>query len=155
MKLTRRDFIKNTSLATSAFIIGFYAPIKGMAKNIEKKPLLEPNAFIKIDKDNSITFIMGQAEMGQGVYSTMAMCIAEELDAAWDNIIFEPAPVKPVYARPGTGIMMTGGSGSITNHQEQVRRVGAAVKQMIKEAAAKKWSIRTYDIDTKKLFCNK
>lgn len=152
MKLTRRDFIKKTSLATSAVVIGFYAPVKGMAKQLENKPISQPNAFIKIQSDNTITFIMGQAEMGQGVYSTMAMCIAEELDAAWENLAFEPAPVKPVYARPGAGIMMTGGSGSITNHQEQVRRVGAAVKLMIKQLAAKQWGVRAFDVDTKDSF---
>jgi isoquinoline 1-oxidoreductase subunit beta len=152
MKLTRREFIKDTSLVTSAFIIGFYAPTKGMAKEIEKKPNLEPNAFIKIESNNTITFIMGQAEMGQGIYSTMAMCIAEELDAAWGEIIFEPAPVEAIYTRPGTGLMITGGSGSITNHQEQVRKVGASLRQMIKEAAAKSWKVRVYDVETKDSF---
>ncbi|WP_417324240.1 molybdopterin cofactor-binding domain-containing protein [Halarcobacter sp.] len=148
MQQSRRDFLKTTSIATSAVLIGFYAPVKGMAKQLETSKISEPNAFIKIESDNTITFIMGQAEMGQGVYSTMAMCIAEELDASWENIIFEPAPVKPVYARPGAGIMMTGGSGSITNHQEQVRKVGAAVKEMIKKAAAKKWGVRVFDVTT-------
>lgn len=148
MSVSRRDFIKNTSLVSSAFIIGFYAPIKGRAKQIEKPNILEPNAFIKIDKDNTITFLMGQAEMGQGIYTTMAMCIADELDAAWEELVFVPAPVKPVYNRPRTGIMMTGGSGSITNHQESVRKVGAAVRLMLKQAAAKKWQVRVYDVDT-------
>ncbi len=148
MRLTRRDFLKQTSLATSAFVIGFYVPVKGLAKSSGDNPIPKPNAFIKIDKDNTITFIMGQAEMGQGVYSTMAMCIAEELDTAWEHVVFEPAPVKPVYARPGAGMMMTGGSGSITNHQKQVRRVGAAVRQMIKRAAAKSWKVRVSEVKT-------
>lgn len=151
MSLTRRDFIKNSSFVTSAFIIGFYAPTKGEAKGLETTSL-EPNAFIKIDKNNTITFIIGQAEMGQGIYSTMAMCIAEELDASWEEIIFEPAPVNPIYSSSGAGIMLTGGSSSIKNHQERVRRVGATVKQMIKVAASKRWKIRVYDIETKNSF---
>ncbi len=76
MQQSRRDFLKTTSIATSAVLIGFYAPVKGMAKQLETSKISEPNAFIKIESDNTITFIMGQAEMGQGVYSTMAMCIA-------------------------------------------------------------------------------
>jgi len=95
MKLTRREFIKNSALVSSAFVIGFNLPIKGMAAQLEKKKeVIEPNAFIKIDKDNKITFILGQVEMGQGAYTGIAMCIADELDAYWDEIIFEPAPVK-------------------------------------------------------------
>ncbi|WP_164970256.1 xanthine dehydrogenase family protein molybdopterin-binding subunit [Halarcobacter ebronensis] len=149
MGVSRRDFLKNTSLVGSAFIIGFYAPIKGRAKEAEKSNILEPNAFIKIDSDNTITFMIGQAEMGQGVYSTMSMCIADELDAAWEDIVFVPAPVDPIYNRPGTGIMLTGGSGSITNHQESIRKVGAAVNNMLKKAAAKRWKVRVYDVITK------
>ncbi|RXJ96166.1 twin-arginine translocation pathway signal protein [Malaciobacter molluscorum] len=149
MSISRREFVKNTSLATSAFVIGFYAPIKARAKQVEKDNILEPNAFIQIDKDNTITFLIGQAEMGQGVYSTMSMCIADELDAAWEDIVFLPAPVNPIYNRPGMGIMLTGGSGSITNHQESIRKVGAAVRLMLKKAASKKWKVRVFDVTTK------
>ncbi len=149
MKLSRRDFIKTTS---AAFIFGFYAPVKGFAKEFENNEIAQPNAFIKIESDNKITFIMGQAEMGQGVYSTMAMCIAEEMDADFAKVVFEPAPVKPIYNRPGLPFMITGGSGSIKNHQEQVRKAGAAVKLMLKQAAAKKWKVDIGSIEAKNSF---
>lgn len=153
MGLNRRDFIKNGALVSSAFIIGFNIPIKGKAAQIEKKKeVVEPNAFIKIDKDNTITFILGQVEMGQGAYTGIAMCIADELDALWDEIIFEPAPVNDVYNIPGMPMMLTGGSMSIQTQQERVRKVGATLRYMLKLAAAKKWKIRVYDIDTKDSF---
>jgi isoquinoline 1-oxidoreductase beta subunit len=150
MSLNRREFIKNSTLVSSAFIIGFNLPIKGMAKELEKKKeVIEPNAFIKIDKDNKITFILGQVEMGQGAYTGIAMCIADELDAYWDEIIFEPAPVKDVYNIPGMPMMLTGGSMSIKTQQQRVRQVGANLRHMLKTAAAKKWKVRVYDVETK------
>lgn len=150
MKLNRRDFLKNSTLLTSAFVIGFHLPIKGMAAQLEnKKEIIEPNAFIKINKDNKITFILGQVEMGQGAYTGIAMCIADELDAFWDEIIFEPAPVNDVYNIPGMPMMLTGGSMSIKTQQQRVRLVGATLRFMLKTAAAKKWKVRVYDVKTK------
>lgn len=149
MGVNRREFIKGTTALGTAFIVGFHLQTKGMAAKLEKNNPLEPNAFIKIDKNNTITFILGQVEMGQGTYSTIAMCIADELDAHWEGIIFEPAPVKEVYNMPGMGMMLTGGSYSIRNQQDRVRKVGATLRYMLKQAAAKKWQVRVYDIDTK------
>ena len=150
MKLTRREFLKNSTLLTSAFVIGFHLPIKGMAAQLEnKKEIIEPNAFIKINKNNKITFILGQVEMGQGAYTGIAMCIADELDAFWDEIIFEPAPVNDVYNIPGMPMMLTGGSMSIKTQQQRVRLVGATLRFMLKTAAAKKWKVRFYDVETK------
>jgi len=150
MNLNRREFIKNTTLVSSAFIIGFHLPIKGKAAQVEKKSdVLEPNAFIKIDKDNTITFFLGQVEMGQGAYTGIAQCIADELDAFWDEIIFEPAPVKDIFNVPGMPMMATGGSWSIKSQQHRVRQVGATLRYMLKSAAAKKWQVRMYDVDTK------
>lgn len=153
MNLNRREFVKNSALVSSAFIIGFNLPVKGMAKQLEKKKeVIQPNAFIKIDKDNTITFILGQVEMGQGAYTGIAMCIADELDAYWDKIIFEPAPVADVYNIPGMPMMLTGGSMSIKTQQQRVRQVGATLRYMLKSAAAKKWQVRMYDISTKDSF---
>ncbi|WP_024955701.1 xanthine dehydrogenase family protein molybdopterin-binding subunit [Sulfurospirillum arcachonense] len=149
MGITRRDFIKNSSILTTAFVVGFNIPIKGKAAAILKNNILEPNAFVQIDKDNSITFILGQAEMGQGAYSGLAQCIADELDAKWDEIVFKAAPVAPVYNKPGSTIMITGGSGTIRYHQENVRKVGAVIRLMLKKAAAKRWKVSLSDISTK------
>lgn len=153
MKLNRRDFIKNSALVSSAFVIGFHLPTKGMAAQTEKRSeVLSPNAFIKIESDNTITFYIGQAEMGQGAYTGIAQCIADELDAFWDEIIFHPAPVKPEFNIPGIPFMLTGGSMSLKTQQQKVRSVGATLRYMLKSAAAKKWQVRVYDVTTKDSF---
>jgi len=153
MTLNRREFIKNSALVSASFVIGFNLPTKGMAAKVEKKKeVIEPNAFIKIEPDNKITFYLGQVEMGQGAYTGIAMCIADELDAKWEEIIFEPAPVKDVFNIPGMPMMLTGGSMSIKTQQQRVRQVGATLRYMLKTAAAKKWQVRTYDVTTKDSF---
>jgi len=148
--MERRNFLKTTSLASSAFVIGFYLPSKSKANEAKKEtPGLAPNAFVKIDKDNKITFLMGQAEMGQGVYSTFAMCIAEELDVNWEEIEVEAGVPRVEYNHAWVPVMLTGGSSSVPVFQDRLRKIGAALNIMLKEAAAKKWQVRTYNVETK------
>ncbi len=147
--MKRRDFLKTTSVVTSTFVLGFYLPIKSRASDTPSSKALQPNAFIEITSDNQINFIMGQVEMGQGTYTTLAMCIAEELNVDWEKINFKPATVNPIYNSYFGPLMITGGSSSIIGKQLEMRTIGAAVNKMLISAAAKRWKIRAYDIYTK------
>ena len=148
--MERRDFFKTTSLVSSAFVIGFYLPTKTRASDVKAEAkALEPNAFVEIKSDNTINFIMGQVEMGQGTYTTLGMCIAEELNVNWEEINFKGAQVAPVYNHFYGPLMITGGSSSIVAKQLEMRKIGASLNIMIIEAAAKKWKVRTYDVETK------
>ncbi len=148
MGLTRRDFIKSSSFVASAFLLGFSIPTKARAQIVEGSAS-KLNAFIQLTKKNEITFFIPQAEMGQGIYTTLAMCIADELDAKWEEVFFEPAPVDHVYDRPGTKMMITGGSKSVVTKQLEMRQVGATIRHMLKMAAAKYWNIPLEKIQTK------
>lgn len=149
--MKRRDFIKTSSIVTSAFVIGFYIPEKSKAQTIKKEDKsLQPNAFVEIKEDNTISFIIGQVEMGQGTYTTLAMCIAEELEVNLEDINIKPATVAPVYNHLWGPLMITGGSSSIIAKQLEMRKIGASLNIMLKEAAAKRWKVRVYDIETKK-----
>lgn len=148
--MQRRDFLKTTSLVSSAFVIGFYLPTKTRASDVKAEAkALEPNAFVEIKSDNTINFIMGQVEMGQGTYTTLGMCIAEELNVNWEEINFKGAQVAPVYNHFYGPLMITGGSSSIVAKQLEMRKIGASLNLMLIEAAAKKWKVRTYDVETK------
>lgn len=148
--MKRREFIKITSSISSALIIGINIPTKSKAsENKIQKDDLKPNAFIKIDKDNTITFLMGQAEMGQGAYTSLAMCLAEELEVKWEDINFEASPVDKVYYHAWVPLMLTGGSTTVSTLQENMRKVGATVNIMLKNAAAKRWQIRSFNVKTK------
>ena len=151
MELSRRDFLKTSAVASSAFVMAFYIPTKSKAeeKQEKKEENLKPNAFIRIEEDNTITFLMGQAEMGQGTYTTIGMCIADELNAKWEDINFEASNIDEVYYSVLGPWMVTAGSTSIRTKQLQYRKVGAAINQMLKTAAAKRWQVREYNLLTK------
>ncbi|WP_455207379.1 molybdopterin cofactor-binding domain-containing protein [Kaarinaea lacus] len=108
----------------------------------------EPNAFIRIRPDNTVTLIMKHFEMGQGTYTGLSTLIAEELDAAWEQIEVEAAPANAkLYNNNFWGPMQgTGGSTAIANSFEQMRKAGAAAKQMLVAAAAKQWNVPADEI---------
>ena len=89
------------------------------------EPSFDPNAFLRIGADETITMIVNKSEMGQGVYTSIPMLIAEELECDWSRVRAEPAPVEPVYNNPVTGIQMTGGSMSVKTEWDRMRKVGA------------------------------
>ena len=102
-----------------------------------------PNAFVRINPDNTVTLIMKHFEMGEGTYTGLSTLIAEELDAAWGQIKVEPAPANAkLYNNNFWGPMQgTGGSTAIANSYMQMRKAGAAARQMLVVAAAKKWNV--------------
>lgn len=141
---SRRKFLKDGAIAMTGLVIGFYLPVKGgraYAAEMQAKPVYPPNAFIRIAPDNSITIIVNKSEMGQGVYTSMPMLIAEELEADWRRIYIEAAPVAAVYNHTAFGMQLTGGSSSVPSSWEQLRRVGASGRMMLIRAAAQKWKV--------------
>lgn len=141
---SRRRFLKDSAALMGGLVIGFYLPIKGgraYAADAPPKPVYPPNAFIRIAADDSITVVVNKSEMGQGVYTSLPMLIAEELEADWSRIRVESAPVAAVYNHTGFGMQMTGGSSSIPSSWEQLRRVGASGRIMLIRAAAQQWGV--------------
>ena len=137
--VSRRKFLKDSSLLAGGLVIGFYLPIKGgraYAADAPPKPVYPPNAFIRIATDDSVTIVVNKSEMGQGVYTSLPMLINEELEADWSKIRVEPAPVAAVYNHTGFGMQLTGGSSSIPSSWEQLRRVGATARLLLIQAAA-------------------
>lgn len=101
-----------------------------------------PNAFLRIDKAGKVTLIIPQVEMGQGVFTSLAMMIAEELDADWDNVHVEAAPPnEKLYANPMLGVQATGNSNSIRAFWLPMRKAAAGARQLLIGAAAKQWAV--------------
>ena len=103
----------------------------------------EPNAFVRIGADNTVTVISKHIEMGQGTYTGLATIVAEELDAAWPQVRVEGAPADAsrynnLFWGPTQG---TGGSTAIANSWEQLRKAGASARAMLVAAAAKQWKV--------------
>jgi isoquinoline 1-oxidoreductase beta subunit len=137
--LTRRSVL----LGTGGLVLGFHAPIMMPKIFGAEKALLTvaPNAFVRISADDTVTIVINKLEMGQGVNTSMAQLIAEELECEWEKVRSESAPVDAVYNHPLMGVQMTGGSTSIASTWEQYRKVGASMREMLKAAAAEKWNV--------------
>ncbi len=150
LNLSRRNFLKNTALATGGLIVAFYLPIggsKAFAAAPEKAlKIYPPNAFIQIAPDDSITLVINKLEMGQGVNTSMAQLIAEELECDWSKIKSVSAPVAAVYNHTQRPMQMTGGSSALKSSWDQHRKLGAGMREMLKTAAAQKWGVPVSEV---------
>jgi isoquinoline 1-oxidoreductase beta subunit len=137
--VSRRTFVSGAAASAAGLVIGFYVPKVVHAAPAAAQSLPSPNAFLRIGSDDSVTVLLAHSEMGQGIWTGLAMLIAEELDCDWSNVRSEHAPAAAVYARAGMGIQMTGGSSTTYGEFDRYRNVGAAAKVMLLGAAAARW----------------
>ena len=119
--------------------MSFYVPKGLRAAPLAASPLPSPNAFLRIGKDDSVTVVVAHSEMGQGIWTGLAMLIAEELDCDWSKIRCEHAPAAPVYAHPLMGFQMTAGSTTTLSEFDRYRKIGATAKVLLLGAAAARW----------------
>ncbi len=141
--MQRRDFLKVSIAASGGLLIGFHFPgVSQLASAQHASPnSFMPNAFVRIGTDERVTVIVNHSEMGQGVYTSLPMLLADELDADWTKVGYEPAPVDPKYNHPAFGMQITGGSSSVWSGLEQFRQAGAAARALLIAAAAQQWNV--------------
>jgi len=137
--LTRREFLK-TSLAGAGLTLAVAVVPGGVrilsAAEAEKDLTFQPNVYLRIAPDDSITVIVNKSEMGQGVYTSLPMIIADELEADWKKVAILPAPAGAEYRDPVWGMQSTGGSTSIRHMHDTLRKAGAAAREMFVAAGA-------------------
>jgi len=139
--LARRDFLKIGAAAGGGLLIGVQLPGRGGFLEAAATTPFAPNAYVRIGSDDIVTVIVGKAEMGQGAYSTLAMLVAEDLEADWSKMRVESAPVDPAYNHTAYGTQMTGGSSSTWSEWDRMRKTGATAKAMLLTAAAQTWKV--------------
>ena len=145
--LTRRALLQKSLLSGAGLFVAFHVPRKlGAVPQAAAKQLPDPNAFVRVAPDGSVTVLLAHSEMGQGIWTSLAMLVAEELDCDWSKIRVEHAPAAPVYAHPAFGMQMTGGSTSTSSEFDRYRQAGALARAMLVRAAAANWKT-----DAKKL----
>jgi isoquinoline 1-oxidoreductase subunit beta len=144
--LSRRVLLQN-GLA-GGLVLAFPWPLRAAPVNEpEQAPdnptgQFAPNAFIRIDNAGKTTLVIPQAEMGQGVYTAIAMILAEELDADYAQVVIKHSPASDkLYANPLFGIQVTGNSNSIRSFWDKLRGAGAAARAMLVTAAASQWQV--------------
>ncbi|HEX2555587.1 MAG TPA: xanthine dehydrogenase family protein molybdopterin-binding subunit [Microvirga sp.] len=154
---SRRNFLRGSAAAAGALMIGTYvafpkakALAAGAAASAGGAP--QPNAFIRIAPDNTVTVMIKHLDMGQGNTTGLATIVADELDADWSQIrtAFAPADAA-LYNNLAFGpVQGTGGSTAIANSWMQLRRAAAAAKEMMVAAAVFQWKVPASEIRVEK-----
>jgi isoquinoline 1-oxidoreductase subunit beta len=145
--LTRRGFLRAGLAVGGTLVVGFHLPLARGAQS--EKQVFAPNAFIRIDPHGKVTLIMPQVEMGQGIYTSVAMILAEELDAAFDQVSLEAAPPNDkLYGNPTFGIQVTGNSNSVRAFWLPLRKAAAGARALLVQAAAQQWKVEPSSIRT-------
>lgn len=138
---SRRDFLKASALAGGGLVLGI--TLSGCAKPAALGGAGgQPVAWLRIGGDDRITVLVDRSEMGQGVYTAMTQLLAEELGVAPSRVIVEAAPVAAVYTNALLGAQITGGSTSVRDAWEKLRKAGAQARTMLVQAAAAHWGVK-------------
>lgn len=143
--VSRRQFLKLVGLSGGGLALAFYM---GDSNLVEAQAVgqFEPNAFVQITNEGSIRIYSKGPEIGQGIKTAFGLIIAEELDADWQQVRVEQAPINPaVYGRQGAG-----GSTSIPSNWDQLRQAGAVPRAMLISAAAKQFGCSEAECSTSK-----
>jgi isoquinoline 1-oxidoreductase subunit beta len=136
MRVSRRSFLQVTALSGGGIMLGMYTGAPNASAQSRQQPPFEPKAFIKIASDGTVTLVSRNPEIGQGIKTMLPMLIAEELEVDWKKIKVEQAGLDAKY-----GLQTTGGSRAASNNWIPMRQVGAAGREMLIAAAAKKWGV--------------
>jgi isoquinoline 1-oxidoreductase beta subunit len=142
--VSRRGLL--TGGLASGFLFAFHLPVRAVNEPVQPPDdtagKFAPNAFIRIDTTGKTTLVMPQVEMGQGIYTAVAMILAEELDGDFSSVVLEHAPAdEKLYANPLFGIQATGGSTSVRAFWKPLREAGATARAMLVQAAAQQWQV--------------
>ncbi len=148
-RFSRRDALRTGG----ALVIGMVLPLGGalQAQGAPPMPPVDPNAFVRIAPDSSVTVLVKHIEFGQGPNTGLATLVAEELDADWSQMRSESAPGNDkLYANLFLGAQLTGGSTAIANSYMQMRTAGAMARAMLVAAAARKWGVPVGEVTVTK-----
>ena len=137
---SRRSFLKTSAAVTGGLMLGFNLP-GTLGEAMAAGTVHTPNAWVHIADNNVITLLSARSEMGQGVYTSMPMLIAEELNVDISQIKVAAAPPGEVYVNALLGGQLTGGSTSVREGWLKLRVAGAQVREMLITAAAARWNV--------------
>ncbi|GAB4067645.1 xanthine dehydrogenase family protein molybdopterin-binding subunit [Ancylobacter sonchi] len=148
--LSRRSFLTASLAAGGGLLLAVSLP-RFVGEALAADGPFAPDAFIRIATDGTVTLVMPQVEMGQGIYTALPMLIAEELEIDLAGVRLEHAPPDgKLYTNPAIGFQVTGGSTSIRGFYEPLRKAGASARTMLVAAAAQMWGVDPASCDAAK-----
>jgi isoquinoline 1-oxidoreductase subunit beta len=141
----RRAFLVTASAAGGGLLIGVAVPVRAAilaATGGARAPgELALNPWVRIGADGTVTIIVSQAEIGQGISTTLPAILADELGADWSRVRLETAPYDKAYQNPRVNWMFTGNSESVQAFHDLMRKTGAGAREMLVRAAARRWAV--------------
>jgi isoquinoline 1-oxidoreductase beta subunit len=138
----RRTFLKSIAAAGGSLLLAARWPALAAGRREGNGAVGSwVTAWVRIAPDNTVTLILSQAEMGQGISTTLPALLADELGADWEAVRLETAPFDPAYRNPKRSWMFTGNSESTQAFHDHIRKMGAAAREMLTQAAAARWAI--------------
>ena len=148
-RVSRRDFLKTGATTAAGLTIAFYIPSRlteaALAQSLDGATgaaAFEPNGWVHIGTDGLVTITVDKSEMGQGVWTSLPMLVAEELEVDMKSVRVGPTPENP---SAWTRRMGTGGSSSVRSSYEMLRKAGATAREMLVAAAAQQWGVDASD----------
>ena len=144
IQISRRSFIRLVAAGGACLAVGVY--LWPNRKNSNKSPhnimsAIDPFMWVKINSDDTVIVTVSRSEMGQGILTSTAMLVAEEMEADWSKVRTEWAPIDPAYINPVTGKQNTSLSLGIRTLWKPLRQVGAITREMLIQAAAETWKV--------------
>lgn len=139
--VSRRDFLKVSAVAGGGLLIGFRLDAAGTQAGA-----FTPNAWVTIGSDGAVTLTCARSEMGQDVYTSLSMLLAEELAVDPRRVKVVHAPADPAYVNTMMGAQITGGSTSVREGWEPLRKAGATARMMLVGAAAAEWGVPAAEV---------
>jgi isoquinoline 1-oxidoreductase beta subunit len=146
--ITRREFVGAATTTLGGLALSLELPAQETARPVAAagpKPPRTPSAFLQIAADDGITIITPAVEMGQGGHTALPMIIMEELGGSWKQLVIADAPAAAIYNNPMFGLQATVGSFSVRGWYTELRRIGAAARIMLLQAAARTWKVSADD----------
>jgi isoquinoline 1-oxidoreductase beta subunit len=138
--VSRRDFLKISSVAGGGMLIGFNLLSDNTSAAAIADGVFSPNAYITINSKGLVTLMAPNPEIGQGVKTALPMILAEELNVKWDTVEVDMAPLDQKF-----GSQVAGGSGAIRGRFMPIRKAGATARVMLISAAAQQWGVPETD----------
>ncbi|MGH8263355.1 MAG: molybdopterin cofactor-binding domain-containing protein [Steroidobacteraceae bacterium] len=149
IRIGRRTLLKAGVATAGGLVLGFQVWPTRPALAAARTSEFVPSAFIRIDGAGKVTLTIPSVEMGQGPFTSLSMILAEELDAAFDQIAVEAAPPnEPLYKNPMFQVQATGNSNSIRAFWEPMRKAAAGAREMLVQAAAQTWKVDAASLST-------
>src|SRR5688572_1116903 len=145
----RRSFLIGGAVIAGSLYVGMRLAENRFDKGAAASgQVFTPNAFLRITPDDQVTVIIGKSEMGQGIYTGLAMAVAEELDVDPARVKVEFAPADPAFNTPFAPVQFTGGSMSTSTTYMPMREAGAKARAMLVAAAAKRFDVDAGELRT-------